>query len=81
MILTPKEAAEELHISVNEVLRMCADGRIKAFKIGSLWKIPSDLLKRTIEMWAIGESERRKHENHQSDGGNRSSGIDRNRRI
>lgn len=79
MVLTPEEAAKELHISVNEVLKMCADGRIKAFKIGARWKIPSDLLKKTIERWAIEEAEGRKrsYENHQSDGGGSGGSIDR----
>ena len=70
MVLTPNEAAEQLQMSVNEVLRMLAEGKIEAYKIGTRWKIPSEKLKSTIERWAQEESERRRgmYENREDDG-------------
>lgn len=60
MVLTPREAADEMKISVNKVNEMLAEGKIKAFKVGNCWKIPSDLLKKTIEQWATDEAEERR---------------------
>ena len=83
MVITPKEAAEELQISINEVMRLLGDGRIDAFKVGNRWKIPSERLKVTIEQWAMEESEKRRGqiESCKADGCGSYSGDNRIRRL
>lgn len=39
---TTKEVAEELRVTVVTIKRMIYDGRIKAFKVGSHWRIPQE---------------------------------------
>jgi excisionase family DNA binding protein len=43
-VFTIKEFAEELKVSVMTVRRMIQNNKIKAFKVGSLWRINSSEL-------------------------------------
>jgi len=44
MILSPAEAAELLYVGKNTIYRLIADGEIKCFKVGRIWKIPKESL-------------------------------------
>lgn len=43
-LVTTCEAAAVMHISERQVARMCADGRLRAVKVGKLWRINRDAL-------------------------------------
>ena len=43
------ELATELGVSQNTILRLCKDGRIKAVRVGRVWRIPDQEFRRVIE--------------------------------
>mgnify|MGYP004711020605 FL=1 len=44
LILTPEDVMEELCIGKNTVYALLSSGELKAFKIGTKWKIPKKAL-------------------------------------
>lgn len=44
--VTPRRAAEIMHVSEATILRMIRAGRLNAVRMGRLWRIPYDDLKR-----------------------------------
>lgn len=38
-ILKPKEVAAELRTSLSQVSQLCRDGKLKATRVGKLWRI------------------------------------------
>lgn len=60
LVCTPSEAAEMLATSPNKVYELLEAGEIKAYKQGSLWKIPTELLREYVITKAEDETWRRK---------------------
>lgn len=51
-IFTPEEAARVLKISENTVRKLLVRGEIKAFRVGTHWKIPETSLDEAVERWS-----------------------------
>ena len=51
-LLDTKQAAEILNVNVRTVARMCEQGKLKAVKVMSLWRINRDAL---LKFAGIGE--------------------------
>lgn len=47
-LYTIEEVARMLKLSARTVERFCKDGRLKAFKIGRLWRIPRSSLEQFL---------------------------------
>lgn len=52
-LITPKELAEMLNCGMNTAYKLLMSGRIKAMKIGRVWKIP----KRAVQEYIVRESQ------------------------
>jgi len=52
-LLTPEEVAERLGIKPNTVKGYFRTGRIKALKVGKLWRVRESDLKKHIESYNI----------------------------
>ena len=44
MLLSTDQARDILNLSERSITRMCADGRLKAVKVGGVWRINRDAL-------------------------------------
>ena len=49
LILTPEDIMEELCIGKNTVYALLSSGKLRAFKIGTKWKIPRKALDEYID--------------------------------
>ena len=67
LIVSAAEAAKLLKTSRVEMLRMVRTGEIPAYREGTNWKIPIDLLKATIENRAIEEAKERRRIHEESE--------------
>jgi excisionase family DNA binding protein len=52
-ILTPKEAAKELHLHPQTVMDWCREGRITATKLGGKWLIPRSEVDRLLHRYEV----------------------------
>ena len=52
-MLTLKEAAEALHVSVDTARRMVKDGRLTGRKVGNLWRVPMAAVKALAEVGEV----------------------------
>lgn len=48
-VITPEEAAEMLDCGMNAMYKLLNSGKLKAFRIGRIWKIP----KRAVQEYII----------------------------
>lgn len=55
------EAAEVLGISPNKAYELVNAGIIPATRRVGSWKIPRDLLKKSLEEWSLDDAEERRH--------------------
>ncbi|MEG6567732.1 helix-turn-helix domain-containing protein [Thermoanaerobacterium saccharolyticum] len=46
---TPQEIAEKFKVKINTVYKWIREGKLKAVKVGDLWRISETELKRFIE--------------------------------
>ena len=71
MVVSATEAAKLLKVRPNLLIAQLEAGEIPAYKEGTNWKIPADLLRATIENRAIKEAQerRRLHEKKIQDPG------------
>ena len=60
LVCTPSEAAEMLATSPNKVYELLETGEIKAYKQGTAWKIPVELLQEYVIKTAEEQTWRRK---------------------
>ncbi len=51
-LITPEEAAELLGCGMNTIYKILKSGKLKAMRIGRIWKIP----RRAIQEYIIAES-------------------------
>lgn len=47
--LTTAEAAEKLHLSTKTITKYVKEGRLRAYKIGGIYRIPEDAIPEFIE--------------------------------
>lgn len=47
---TPQEVAEKLKLNIRTVYKWIKEGRIKAVKIGDLWRIPESEINRILNI-------------------------------
>lgn len=47
---TPKDAGEALRVPESTIRQLCRDGQLKAFKLGTNWRIPKAWLLEFIEV-------------------------------
>lgn len=52
-LITPEELAEMLNCGMNTAYKLLKSGKIKAMKIGRVWKIP----KRAVQEYIVRESQ------------------------
>lgn len=52
-LITPEELAEMLNCGMNTTYKLLKSGKIKAMKIGRVWKIP----KRAVQEYIVRESQ------------------------
>jgi excisionase family DNA binding protein len=52
-MLTPKEAAKELHLHPQTVMDWCREGRITATKLGGKWLIPRGEVDRLLHRYEV----------------------------
>ncbi len=50
LVYTPKEASELLSVSVRSIERACADGTLRAVKLGTDWRIPRTAIGEMLQM-------------------------------
>ena len=51
-ILTPEQAGKRLNMSENLVRKLLIRGEIKAFRVGTHWKVPETMVDEAIERWS-----------------------------
>ena len=60
LVVTPAEAADMLATSPNRIYTLLESGELPAYRQGSYWKIPVDILKTYVTEKAITESKERR---------------------
>ena len=55
MILTVKQVAELLQVSIPQVRRMIANGELSAMKVGREWRVPKAALEELFERELLGQ--------------------------
>jgi len=58
-LLLPAEVARILRVTVRTVERYCARGKLRAVKVGRLWRIPRSSLEEFLKTEAEGNAKRR----------------------
>jgi excisionase family DNA binding protein len=58
-LLLPAEVARILRVTVRTVERYCAQGKLRAVKVGRLWRIPRSSLEEFLKTEAEGNAKRR----------------------
>jgi excisionase family DNA binding protein len=58
-LLLPAEVARILRVTVRTVERYCAQGKLRAVKVGRLWRIPRSSLEELLKTEAEGNAKRR----------------------
>jgi excisionase family DNA binding protein len=58
-LLLPAEVARLLRVTVRTVERYCAQGKLRAVKVGRLWRIPRSSLEEFLKTEAEGNAKRR----------------------
>jgi excisionase family DNA binding protein len=58
-LLLPAEVARILRVTVRTIERYCAQGKLRAVKVGRLWRIPRSSLEEFLKTEAEGNAKRR----------------------
>jgi excisionase family DNA binding protein len=58
-LLLPAEVARILRVTVRTVERYCSQGKLRAVKVGRLWRIPRSSLEEFLKTEAEGDAKRR----------------------
>ena len=58
-LLLPAEVAHILRVTVRTVERYCKEGKIRAVKVGRLWRIPRSSLEEFLKTEAADNAKRR----------------------
>jgi excisionase family DNA binding protein len=58
-LLLPAEVARILRVTLRTVERYCKQGKIRAVKVGRLWRIPRSSLEEFLKTEAEGNAKRR----------------------
>lgn len=67
LLLTAQEASELLRERTSTTLKRLESGEIPAYRQGTQWKIPCDLLKHYIEAKALSETRERRKMNKEKE--------------
>lgn len=56
-LYTPEQAAEILHMTVRTVRGWCRSGRIRAYKVGSCYRIPESAIREKVQSLEVKDAE------------------------